>query len=381
MNHDVGSPRTLIMHGGMHKTGTSAIQKFLHEELDHPKFEYLTVGKVNSSLIVLECFHRRLAQLPHYPAEKFTNNDLVRLGENARKRFIRRMRETTKENVVLSAESFALLDRDECADFLDVVSESFSTVKLVLYVRPVRERIESAFQQKLKRRLVELDRRIKPNFKQRISEYDQIFGRENVTVRCFDRSAFAGGNVVNDFLETLGLPIHAKNASRANVGLSLPAVQLLYVYRQQFNVAIPEDTNLIQRLETLEGDSFRMHQDLLDRILMDRIERFTRIRIWLEKLGTTVGIDFRLKHGPLHRLFLRSNDNYRWLEKRTGISVVSPARDESSGVNTEEDLVSIPDDSLNWLQQQAEIDFQFVPQERPDSTVIAENLRKLALSI
>jgi hypothetical protein len=165
------------------------------------------------------------------------------------------------------------------------------------------------------------------------------------------------------------------------VGLSLPAVQLLYVYRQQFNVAIPEDTNLIQRLETLEGDSFRMHQDLLDRILMDRIERFSSIRTWLEKLGTWVGIDVHLKHGPLHRLFLRSNDNYRWLEKRTGISVVSHGRDESSGVNTEEDLVSIPDDSLNWLQQQAEIDFQFVPQKRPDSTVIAENLRKLALSL
>ena len=32
-----------------------------------------------------------------------------------------------------------------------------------------------------------------------------------------------------------------------------------------------------------------------------------------------------------------------------------------------------------WLSE--EIDFQFVPQERPDSTVIAENLRKLALSI
>jgi hypothetical protein len=78
---------------------------------------------------------------------------------------------------------------------------------------------------------------------------------------------------------------------------------------------------------------------------------------------------------------LRSNDNYRWLEKRTGISVVSHGRDESSGVNTEEDLVSIPDESLNWLQQQAEIDFQFVPQKRPDSTVIAENLRKLALSL
>ena len=101
----------------------------------------------------------------------------------------------------------------------------------------------------------------------------------------------------------------------------------------------------------------------------------------LAKLGSWVCIDVRLNYGAMGNLFLESNDNYRWLEKRTGFSVVSHARGESSGVNTKEDLVSIPDDSLNWLQQQAEIDFQFVPQERPDSTVIAENLRKLALSI
>ena len=87
---NVESPRTLFIHGGMHKTGSSAIQKYLYEHLDHPQFEYLSAGRANASNIVLEAFHCRLDRIPRYKARNHTQQELAGLRVNARDRFKKR---------------------------------------------------------------------------------------------------------------------------------------------------------------------------------------------------------------------------------------------------------------------------------------------------
>ncbi|MEH6585334.1 MAG: hypothetical protein V7720_02190 [Halioglobus sp.] len=340
---EIESTRTLFIHGGMHKTGSSAIQRYLYEHLDHPTFEYLSAGRPNASNIVLEAFHSRLGDIPRYKTRMQTQEALQSLRVNARNRFKKRMALTQKPNVILSAESFSLLNKDECTSLMAEVSKVFSVVKLVLYIRPVRPRVESAFQQKLKIRFVELEHKVRPSFRQRIAKYDDIFGKENVIIRAYDPSNFPGGSVINDFLAVVGLNIQVDSSPRANVGLSLPAVQLLYVYRRQFQTAIPEDKKLIVILGALNGDRFRMHQELLDRILVD------------------------------------NDEDYHWLEQRTGISVSGVQRHADYAVREEQDLLDVPQSSLRWLQQQQN-DFQFTPERAPDLQAIAEALRKLALS-
>lgn len=342
--HAIESPRTLFIHGGMHKTGSSAIQSFLYEHLDHPNFECLSAGRANASNIVLEAFHSRLGRIPRYKARNHSQVELEGLRVNARDRFKKRVALTHKPNVILSAESFSLLNKDECISFMAEVSQVFSVVKLVLYIRPVKPRLESAFQQKLKIRFLALDHKVSPNFKNRISKYDEIFGRENVIIRAYDPSSFPDGSVINDFLSVVGLDIRADNSPRANVGLSLPAVQLLYVYRRQFQIAIPEDKKLIAILGALDGDRFSMHRELLDRILVD------------------------------------NDEDYHWLEQRSGISVSGAQKHAGFAVREEQELLDVPRSSLRWLQQQQN-DFQFAPERAPDLQAIAEALRKLALSI
>ena len=337
------SPRTLFIHGGMHKTGSSAIQSYLYERLDHPNFEYLSAGRANASNIVLEAFHSRLDRIPRYKARNHTQEELQSLRVNARDRFRKRLALTQKPNVILSAESFSLLNKDECASLMAEVRKVFAVVKLVLYIRPVKPRLESAFQQKLKIRFLELDHKVSPNFRNRISKYDDVFGKENVIIRAYDPSHFPDGSVINDFLAVVGLDIRVDRSVHANVGLSLPAVQLLYVYRRQFQVAIPEDKKLIAMLGALDGDRFRMHQELLDRILVD------------------------------------NDEDYHWLEARTGILVSGAQKHAGYAVREEQDLLNVPPSSLRWLQQQQN-DFQFTSERAPDLQAIAEALRKLALS-
>jgi hypothetical protein len=338
------SGRTLIIHGGMHKTGSSAIQEFLYEELDHPSVEYFSAGRANSSLVVLEAFHRRLGSLPRYKSAGYSPEELLARGDRARERFRKRLSATHKSTVVISAESFSLLNEEECTALKEEAGKLFTDVKLVLYIRPLRSRVESAFQEKLKKRFVNLDHKIVTNFNKRISTYDTVFGRSNVILRFYEPELFPEGSVVNDFLQLLDLDINVSHSSRANAGLSLPAVSLLYLYRRRYPVSIPEDKALIARLTDLKGDRFSMHPGLLDQILTEK------------------------------------DGDYRWLEQRAGSSLQDQASGDENGIRVEEELLRVPPDSLAWLRQQIEA-HEIDALKSASPAAIAESMRSLALAL
>lgn len=308
--------RTLILHGGMHKTGSSAIQKYLFEKLDEPDVEYFSFDRANASMGLLEAFHTRLARLPRYKARGSTPEHLEERRGKARERFQRRLKASSKQTVIISAESFSLLNMAECRDLEMHLREHFSRIKLVLYIRPLYSRIESAFQQKLKKRFVPLEHKVSPRFKKRISTYDAVFGEDNVIIRPFKPSEFPGNSVVNDFLQVCGLPPTEASTVKANVGLSLPAVQVLYIYRQHFPVAAEEDDALVAQLSQLEGDRFRLHRDLLQRILSE------------------------------------GDDSYDWLQQRAGLSLYDDTDRVGDQVQSEQDMLSVSDTTLRWLEQQ-----------------------------
>ena len=245
---------------------------------------------------------------------------------------------------MISAESFSLLNEEECTALKEEVSELFANVKLVLYIRPLRSRIESAFQEKLKKRFVSLDHKIVTNFKKRISTYDTVFGESNVILRFYDPALFPEGSVVNDFLQLLGLDISVSHSSRANAGLSLPAVSLLYLYRQRYPISIPEDKALIARLTDLTGARFSMHPSLLDKILTEK------------------------------------DGDYRWLEQRAGSILHEQNSGDESGVRLEAELCKISPDSLAWLRQQI-VTYKSEALSSESPAEIAESMRSLALAL
>ncbi|WP_338054576.1 AmpG family muropeptide MFS transporter [Seongchinamella unica] len=310
-------PRTVILHGGMHKTGSSAIQDYLYQHLDDPAIEYFSAGRANSSLTLLEAFHTRLGRLPGYRGKNLSEQQLVGKQQQALTQFRRRLRETTKPTVILSAESFSLLNHQECASLAAELSEYFTEIRLVLYIRPLHSRVESAFQEKLKQRFIPLDHKIVVNFKRRIDIYDEIFGRDNVIIRAYDRALFPGGSVINDFLEVAGVTAKAPVTARSNVGMSLPAVQLLYTYRTYFPRAEPGDRELVDRLTTLPGESFRLHPTLLRKIVVER-----------------------------------DAASYEWLQERANISLHEETHREGLQVASEQELLNVTISTLEWLEEQ-----------------------------
>ncbi len=120
------------------------------------------------------------------------------------------------------------------------------------------------------------------------------------------------------FLAQLGLGFDTSRAAApVNISLSLPAIQLLYVYRTFYPGPFDGDRPRVQQLAALPGVPLRFHSDLYAALIVIRpgeVERF---------------------------------------EARAGFSVAENiSADDDIAIRGEADLLAVPDASIDWLQAQ-----------------------------
>jgi hypothetical protein len=306
----------LCLHVGQHKTGSSAIQNYLFGHRDSLRdVQYLYKDRANASLWMLQAFKRDLGALPTYRHKALSAEHLAKVRSRARRRLQAALAAISEPQAILSAESVSLFTPEEMQDLQAFLSPYFSTITVFQYVRPMKSRLESAFQEKLKHRYAALDDPFKLNYFRRASILADAFGRENLRIFKFDSGLFPRGDVVCHFLAQLGLPLpESSSDTDANLGLSLPAVQLLYAYR------------LVQRTRT------------------------GRDRVIVERLGGLPGPPFRF-HSALYREIIASVPRgVSKFEALAGFSLDENVdADDAIAVRNEADLLAIPDVALDWL--------------------------------
>lgn len=309
--------KTLHVHAGFHKTGTSAIQSYLfHHDLGR-SHSYLHVGEENSSLIMLEAFKRDYINGPEYNGPELSSLEVKKYQDRAKEKLIAAIHNNDSKNVILSAESIGTYHLDEHEAVRDFFSDYFSDVRFYLYARPHKSRIESAFQEILKTNYRGLDEQFVLIFQRAIGNIDRIYGADQVIVKKYCSDSFIDGDVVTDFLNQLGLSRQNIPVTRKNTSLSLPAVQLLYIYRKYFPHINRKDKLIVERLLTLKGNRFCMHSELFSRL-------------------------FFTKEGDLD-----------WLKQRTGFSLEEDiTQHDDFGIKSESSLIEITDQTKNWLRKQ-----------------------------
>ena len=335
--------KTLHVHAGFHKTGTSAIQNYLfHNDLGS-SHSYLHVGGENSSLVMLEAFKRDYITGPAYNGPRLSSREARMSQERAKDKLIAGIQKSDSENIILSAESIGTYSLQEHEMVREFFSDYFSDIKLYLYARPHKSRIESAFQEILKVAYRGLDEQFVMIFKRLIGDIDRVYGADKVNVKKYCSDSFVDGDVVTDFLNQLGLSRENHRVTRRNTSLSMPAVQLLYIYRMYFPRGKWRDKLLVDRLLTLEGERFRMHSELFNRLLVTR------------------------------------EDDLEWLRARAGFSLEEDiTQHDAFGIKNERSLTEISDQTRNWLMEQRS--GWFGGRRRLDSSPenIAKTLRALA---
>ena len=334
--------RTLHIHAGYHKTGTSVIQNYLfHADLGD-LHRYLHAGIPNSSLLMLQAFKRDYGDTPQYSGPKLSIQEAREIQKNARGRINTIIEQINCPNMILSAESISTFRQEEHEDLRDFFAQYFSELKIYIYLRPHKSRIESAFQEILKTRYRGLEQQFILIFEKAIAKIDAVYGRDQLNISKYCRSNFTDSDVVSHFLEQLGLTRTEHFSEGENVSLSLPAIQLLYIYRKHFPGTDKNDSNRVKKLSKLTGRPFHLHSDLFQRLLLT-------------------------KEGDLE-----------WLKRRTGISLHEDIEEHDSySIRNEADLINISNETLGWLKRQQRGWFRPTKSLGNSTSSIAKGVRSL----
>jgi hypothetical protein len=306
----------LHLHAGFYKTGSTAIQNYLYARDLDKEYTYFHDGNPNSSLFIMQAFKNDLADQPQFKRDRLTPAEVSKSRHNARSRFEKIVNGINSEHTVLSAEAICALEPDECENLYQFFSQFYDELRVHIYIRPTKSRIESAYQECLKARFRSLEQRFPISFEQGIGTFDRVFGRRNVHLYKFSRSEFPEGSVVKHFINQVGMQCPEDAFTDENIGLSLPAIQLLYCYRRIFPEWKKDDSRRLQLLSELQGCPFHFHSDLYEKLL----------------------------YNP--------DGDTSWLETRAGFSISEDVYAHNhTGVESEQDLTNISSETFDFLEE------------------------------
>ncbi|MCW5713960.1 MAG: hypothetical protein KIT43_05545 [Bauldia sp.] len=217
--------RNIIVHIGMEKTGTTTIQRFCAANRD------ILVGLgVAYPVSVGSDNHRLLATFAMTPPR--TDESHVELGlidPKTREAFNSKLEQDlaieiaalpdSVHTIVFSNEHChsRLLEIEDVVRLKKLIDSYGDNIKILVYLRRQDEVATSLYSTGLRAGLTRYPifptSQEEPNMFRHFFNYDtfvslweEVFGPDSVEVRIFDRDAFPGGSVLNDFLAVCSLP-------------------------------------------------------------------------------------------------------------------------------------------------------------------------------
>lgn len=199
--------KTLYLHIGTHKTGTSALQDFLFKNsstlkshgIHYPTwfrtsahhFFTLGINGLNTENLPQEkSLQKKISQL----------NALCLEGDG---------------KVIISSEGFALFTKEQ----IDYLKKSIHglEVKIIVYLRRQDEYLESSYNQIAKTRkastfsdhLTNLENTHRLDYTHLLSSWSDAFGESNLILRIYDKTQFNKNNIYSDFFAALDEDITA----------------------------------------------------------------------------------------------------------------------------------------------------------------------------
>jgi hypothetical protein len=349
----------VILHVGMPRTGTSSIQESLYYGLDNPETLYFSFDETKAAATINALFAADPSDDPRLRMLGWSPERFAEFQRSAEQKLWNALSvaTSTHSTLYLSAENCWVMQQAELQSLKKFIDAARLPIRVVAYVRPRHDWLESRFQEYIARGGRSF--RVAPtrvdviNYAERIHTLDQVFGKARVELFPYAPHRFPGNCVVRHFREVGQLDLPMESIRRTPASLSLPAFRLLYAYRQQVpqrrgsKTAVMQNQLLMKQLSALPGPSLRLHPELVAPIL-------DPLQDQLPMVSDRVGMQFP----------------ETWHE-----------RSEVDCVRSEQDLLNFCQQSLDWLCQASRM-----PQIRSGSAEqtaqqVAERVEKLRSAI
>lgn len=196
--------KKLILHGGIHKTGSSSLQNWL----DHNR-DILAENKVG-------LLHAGAKNVCHHELAEALMSDTPE-ADDLIEEVVRELRQTENDVVIITSEVFDRLTRpaiQRLREVLEKVGGAFE-VSVLFYLRPQAALLASRYNQQVKAGLVRLtfpefvkDRLARRlpwlYFSDLLSPWEEVLGPKVLHARAAEKPFLVNGSVVDDFLSFFG---------------------------------------------------------------------------------------------------------------------------------------------------------------------------------
>jgi len=237
--------KELILHIGTSKTGTSAIQSYCtknREKLKEFGYEYPRMGFRFKGVSSNRNGHFLCCRIMDENGKRRFDEELAVRSEGYKK-----LKESfqNSDKVILSDEHIwnaCELKKEGLLQVKRRMDEQNIAVKIIVYFRRQDEWMQSAWGQKVKGGLCKsfsefmsgtICKDYNLNYGKRLQDFIDVFGRENVIVRPYERCQFADKkSVVADFLSQLNLPLEQMPEEVARV--INPSLEGVYIEAKRY---------------------------------------------------------------------------------------------------------------------------------------------------
>ncbi|MFW5330740.1 hypothetical protein [Hydrogenophaga sp. ZJX-1] len=227
--------KRIVLHVGMHKTGSTAIQASLAGYRDGV-FEYAPLPPAveadrqrayNHSFLINTAFdrgHKRAGKLLKFGVAA---SDFDRVQAQCRDALEACLRASEAEVLILSAETITGFDPDSTRELGALLRQYASDIQVCAYVRDPFGYVKSATQEWIKWGYTG-DHLHPLSYRNNFVHIEDVFGADCVSYRLYRREKLLNGDVVADFGSWIGLKKEPAHRLEANVTLSTDAVMCIY---------------------------------------------------------------------------------------------------------------------------------------------------------
>lgn len=216
----------IILHIGMHKTGSTAIQSAL-TGYDRDGARYANLGRANHSVPLMFAFDPEAtvetgSWVAHFG---FTRRQCDRMALNAHAALDREL-SLDRRMLIFSGEALSVWSEQAVPALARRLQGCAETIRVLAYVRDPVDYASSIVQQRVKGRAPLLPLPLR--YQQNLGAYLDAFGRDQVKLRVYDRNLFPEGSVIADFATQIGIS-GVENGLQTNESASFDAIRLLHL--------------------------------------------------------------------------------------------------------------------------------------------------------